>query len=153
MPHDNATPAATPATPAHSNLMSSTTALSINEVADALTAAAKKHGYGVLSVRDLTETLISKGEKPKMQFRVYDVCKPHHACDALGVDPAIVAILPCKIGAYASMDGTGTKIVYVKPSACLHNASGANIDEMAAQVDKDMAEIVAEVAAATGAGK
>ena len=62
-----------------------------------LDAAVKKHGFGVLHIHDLGNTLRSKGMAFDEQCRVFEVCNPAQAAKVLAADMRLNMALPCRI--------------------------------------------------------
>ena len=51
----------------------------VDEAARDLEGAVKKHGFGVLHVYDLKQTLAGKGVDLPAECRIYEVCNPQQA--------------------------------------------------------------------------
>jgi uncharacterized protein (DUF302 family) len=56
------------------------------EVGKRLEESAAKHRFGILHIHDLKNTLESKGVQLGSECRVYDICNPHAATQALHTD-------------------------------------------------------------------
>lgn len=89
------------------------TAKSFEQAATDLDAAVKKHGFGVLHIHDLGNTLRSKGMAFDEQCRVFEVCNPAQAVKVLASDMRLNMALPCRISVFTQ---TGkTMIGLIKP--------------------------------------
>lgn len=82
-----------------------------------LDSAVVEHGFGVLHIHDLKQTLNKKGVEFTEECKVFEVCNPHHANDVLTLDMKLNMALPCRISVYTEA-GT-TKIGLLKPSEML----------------------------------
>ncbi len=88
-----------------------------NQATNDLEAAVKKHGFGVLHIHDLGNTLRSKGVDFKEECKVFEVCNPQQAAKVLSADMRLNMALPCRISVYT--EGGKTKIGLIKPEKML----------------------------------
>ncbi|MDT8071081.1 MAG: DUF302 domain-containing protein [Terriglobia bacterium] len=114
------------------------------EVDSRLREAAQRHKFGVLNVLDLKSTLQSKGIDFQNDCRVYDVCNPQAASQALGANLSASAVLPCRISVFH--DASGTTIATVKPIDLLKSTGLSGVDDLAAQVEREIVAIIDESA-------
>ena len=103
-------------------------------VAD-LESAVKNHGFGVLHVHDLGNTLRSKGIAFDEQCKVFEVCNPLQAARVLATDMRLNMALPCRISVFT--ENGKTKIGLSKPAPMLATLSG---DAALLQVAKEVEE-------------
>jgi uncharacterized protein (DUF302 family) len=103
-------------------------------VAD-LESAVKNHGFGVLHVHDLGNTLRSKGIAFDEQCKVFEVCNPLQAARVLATDMRLNMALPCRISVFT--ENGKTKIGLIKPAPMLATLSG---DATLLQVAKEVEE-------------
>ena len=103
-------------------------------VAD-LESAVKNHGFGVLHVHDLGNTLRSKGIAFDEQCKVFEVCNPLQAAKVLATDMRLNMALPCRISVFT--ENGKTKIGLIKPAPMLATLSG---DATLLQVAKEVEE-------------
>lgn len=82
-----------------------------------LEVAVKKHGFGVLHIHDLGNTLRSKGVDFKEECKIFEVCNPIQAAKVLSADMRLNMALPCRISVYT--EGVKTKIGLIKPEKML----------------------------------
>lgn len=117
---------------------------SVAEVDGPLREAAQRHQFGVLNVLDMTSTLRNNGIDLGQEVRVYDLCNPQAAAQALGETPAAATLLPCRIAVYSS-DG-GSVIAMVNPTD-LFAASGLKMaSSLVEDVQREMVAIIDEAA-------
>lgn len=86
-----------------------------------LEEAVKRHGFGVLHIHDIGNTLRSKGVPFEQQVKVFEVCNPMQAAKVLASDMRLNMALPCRISVYT--EGGKTMIGMITPSAMLAQLS------------------------------
>ena len=112
----------------------------------ALEAAIPAHGFGLLGVHDLAETLRSKGFTFAEECRIFELCQPQQAMRVLSADMALNMALPCRISVYT--EGGQTKIGMVSPVAMLAGLStDAELQSVAAEVEVTTRAMIEAVAA------
>ncbi len=100
-----------------------------------LESAVKNHGFGVLHVHDLGNTLRSKGIAFDEQCKVFEVCNPQQAAMVLATDMRLNMALPCRISVFT--ENGKTKIGLIKPAPMLATLSG---DAALLQVAREVEE-------------
>ena len=117
---------------------------SIDEVELRLREAAARHKFGILNVHDLKKILDSKGIALGAECRVYDVCNPQAASEALHADLRISAILPCRISIFSHE--VGCMIATVEPSSLFQATGLSGAEALAREVDVTLKAIIDECA-------
>lgn len=108
-----------------------------------LDAAVKRHGFGVLHIHDLGQTLRSKGIDFREQCRIFEVCNPVQAARVLSSDMRLNMALPCRISVYT--EAGVTKIGLIKPAQMLASLSdNKQLAVVAAEVESKTKQIVDE---------
>ncbi len=111
------------------------TAKSFEQAAADLDAAVKRHGFGVLHVHDIGNTLRSKGLSFTENCRVFEVCNPAQAAKVLASDMQMNMALPCRISVYT--DKGRTRIGMIKPTDMLAMLSqDPALSQVAREVDE-----------------
>ncbi|MDZ4074218.1 MAG: DUF302 domain-containing protein [Hylemonella sp.] len=111
------------------------TAKSFEQAAADLDAAVKRHGFGVLHVHDLGNTLRSKGLSFTENCRVFEVCNPAQAAKVLAADMQMNMALPCRISVYTEKGKT--RIGMIKPTDMLAMLSqDPALSQVAREVDE-----------------
>jgi len=106
-----------------------------------LQASVQQHGYGVLHIYDLKETLASKGFDLPNACHILEVCNPRQAAAVLTADMGMNIALPCRISVY--QDGGKTLIGMVRPTVLLSSLSKSDeLKVIAEQVEKDTIAII-----------
>jgi uncharacterized protein (DUF302 family) len=108
---------------------------SFEQAAADLDTAVKEHGFGVLHVHNIGETLRSKGVEFKEDCKVFEVCNPQQAAKVLLTDMRLNMALPCRISVFT--ENNKTKIGLIKPQEML---SALSQDETLAEVAKQVEE-------------
>ncbi len=113
-----------------------------NEIDLRLREAAQRHKFGVLNVLDLKTTLQSKGIEFSQDCRVYDVCNPQAASQALAANMSASVVLPCRISVFA--DASGTTIATVRPTDLLKSTGLVGVDDLAHRIEGEIQAIIDE---------
>lgn len=82
------------------------TSKSFEQAAADLRQAVTEHGFGVLHVHDLGQTLRSKGIAFAENCQVFEVCNPVQAAKVLASDMRLNMALPCRISVYTEAGKT-----------------------------------------------
>ena len=98
-----------------------------------LESAVAQHGFGVLHVHNLGDTLRSKGVDFKEECHVFEVCNPVQAAKVLSADMRLNMALPCRISVYTEKGKT--VIGLIRPAEML---SALSDDASLAEVSQDV---------------
>lgn len=113
----------------------------------ALEAAIPAHGFGLLAVHDLADTLRRKGIAFAEQCRIYEICQPQQAARVLAADLSLNMALPCRLSVYT--EAGATKIGMISPVAMLAGLSNdPELQSVAAEVEATTRAIIVTAAAA-----
>lgn len=100
-----------------------------------LDAAVKRHGFGVLHIHDIGNTLRSKGQDFTENCHVFEVCNPAQAAKVLATDMRLNMALPCRISVYTEKGQT--RIGMIQPADMLAMLSQ---DTALTQIAKEVEE-------------
>lgn len=115
----------------------------IDTASQALEAAVKNNGFGVLHIHNLGATLRSKGIAFDGECRVFEICNPGQAAKVLSVDMRLNMALPCRVSVFT--DQGKVKIGYIKPADMLSGLSDdPALAQIAGEVEQSMLRIVTE---------
>jgi uncharacterized protein (DUF302 family) len=118
---------------------------SVDQAARDLEAAVKRHGFGVLHVYDLKQTLESKGVDLPSECRILEVCNPKQAAAVLAMDMALNMALPCRVSVYS--ENGHTKIGMLKPTRLLPLLSdAAELEDVAQSVEAAVTAMIDDAA-------
>ena len=116
---------------------------SFAESVSSLEHAVKSHGFGVLHIHDLGNTLRSKGVEFKEECKILEVCNPQQAAKVLATDMRLNMALPCRISVYT--EDEITKIGVIKPEQMLSALSHDNVlKETAHEVEHKIIQMIDE---------
>jgi uncharacterized protein (DUF302 family) len=114
---------------------------SMEQACRSLEDAVVAHGFGVLHVHDIRQSLAKKGIPFDREVRVFDICNPARAREVLERQAEVAALLPCSIAVFS--DGKHARFSYARPTALLGLVGSAEIEPVAQEVERIVGEIVA----------
>ena len=114
---------------------------SIDQAVTDLQQSVKDHGFGVLHIHNLKETLNKKGVEFSNECQILEVCNPHKAKEVLTADMSLNMALPCRISVYE--ENGNTKIGMIRPKALLAGLSESkSLLAVADEVERISIEII-----------
>jgi uncharacterized protein (DUF302 family) len=111
------------------------------EAVKAVEEKAIAKGFGVLHTHDVAATLAAKGFR-REPLKIIEVCNARYASQALERDIRLALMLPCPISVYTERGKTF--ISTLRPSAIPDLFPKANVESIAAEIEKVVFEIVNE---------
>ena len=108
-----------------------------------LETAVKHHGFGILHIHDLGNSLRSKGIDFDKECRVFEVCNPGQASKVLSADMRLNMALPCRISVFTEQGKT--KFFFIRPQPMLAALSqDAELGRIATEVEGKITKMVEE---------
>ena len=121
-----------------------TVALDLAEAERRIVEALGKVGFGILTEIDVQATMKKKLGVEMPGYRILGACNPQFAHRAIGVEPAIGALLPCNV--VLRQDAAGTvHVELMDPNAVLRLVDRPEVVAMAAEVRQRLEQALAEV--------
>lgn len=114
---------------------------SIEQASKDLVQVVSEHGFGVLHIHNLKETLNNKGIDYDNECRVFEVCNPKKAKEIMDSDMSLNLVLPCRISIYE--ENGKILIGMLKPKDLLLQLSDAkSLLVVAEEVEETMMKII-----------
>ncbi len=116
---------------------------SVEEAVSDLQAAVVRHGFGVLHIHNLQETMRKKGVDFPNACQILEICNPQKAKEVLVEDMDMNMALPCRVSVYSEKGKT--RIGMIKPTAMLGLLSGSQaMAAIAREVEAVIVEMINE---------
>lgn len=113
-------------------------------VLQALPAALKTEGFGVLTEIDLRRAFDEKLGVAFRRYRILGACNPAIAHQALTADLTIGVSLPCNVAVYEGDDPATTTVMAIDPADTMA-ASNPSLAPVASQVRDKLARVLAQL--------
>ena len=114
------------------------------DAVDARTRAAlATHGFGILTEIDVKATMKRKLDVEMPANRILGGCNPKMACQAIGMEPGVGAMLPCNV-ILREVDG-GVEVSAINPVALMQAIENPALHGVAGQVRDLLAKAVAGI--------
>lgn len=115
---------------------------SFDEVATDLEKVISEHGFRVLAVHDVQETLKEKGLEVA-PTRIIELCNAKFAHAAMQKDVNVTLFMPCKI--VVRSDNGKTIMTLARPSMIAQMLPEAGLDQLAGGVEEIMKQMMDDV--------
>jgi uncharacterized protein (DUF302 family) len=112
----------------------------IDDVDSRAREALANHGFGVLTEIDVKATMKKKLDVEMPAYRILGACNPKMAHQAIGIEPRVGAMLPCKV-IIRDVEG-GVEVSAIDPVASMQAIENADLTAVAGQVRDLLAKAV-----------
>ncbi len=106
---------------------------SMEEAEEAITAALKDVGFGVLTRIDVSETLKQKIGLERRPYVILGACNPKYAASAIAMEEEIGLLLPCNVIIYVDTPGR-TVVSAIEPERMFEVVKRDDMCDMAVEV-------------------
>ncbi len=120
------------------------TPLSYAEALEAVTAALKTEGFGVLTEIDVQATLKAKLGAEVAPYKILGACNPPLAHQALSTEPEIGLLLPCNVIVYTDTDGR-TTVSAIDPESQFALVERDDLALLAREVGERLRRVLAQL--------
>ena len=115
----------------------------VAEIARVFPEVCARYQFGVLGTIDIRQKLQEKGLSFDQDCLIFEVCNPQAAKQVLQANPAISAVLPCRISVY--QENSRTKIAAILPTALLGLFPNPELQPVAEEVERTMVQIMQDL--------
>jgi len=112
---------------------------------EAVTAALKEEGFGVLTEIDVKETLKKKLDADFRRYVILGACNPNLAYQALQTELEIGLLLPCNVIVYEVEEGA-TVVSIVDPLSMLGIVEGEALKSVANEANARLTRVIDSLA-------
>jgi len=98
-----------------------------------------EHGFKVLHIHDVQETLAGKGFE-RDPLKIIQVCNAKFAHEALGKDMGVALFMPCKITVHT--EGDDTVMTLARPTMISEMLPEAGLEQLAAEVETTLKSVM-----------
>jgi uncharacterized protein (DUF302 family) len=116
---------------------------SFEAAVEAVEVKVAEKNFRVVNTYDVAATLTEQGF-PRSPLKIIEVCNARYASEALEKDINVALMLPCPIAVYT--EGGKTFISTMRPSALVALCPTSGLEQIAAEVDRVVLQIVDEAA-------
>jgi len=113
--------------------------LPYDQAIQAVTAALKEEGFGVLTDIDVKATLKKKLDADFRKYVILGACNPTLAHQALNTDLEIGTLLPCNVVVYEH--NGGSEVLIVDPISMLGVVDNPALDEVATEAKERLTRV------------
>ena len=112
----------------------------IDDVDGRARKALADHGFGVLTQIDVKATMKKKLDVEMPAYRILGACNPKMACQAIGIEPRVGAMLPCNV-ILRELE-SGVEVSAIDPVASMQAIENAELTAVAGDVRDLLAKAV-----------
>lgn len=115
---------------------------SVNDICSAIEQTAEPHGFRVLAVHDVQQTLAEKGFS-REPLKIIEVCNASFAHEALQRDMAAALFMPCRFTVYS--DAGETVLSLARPVLIAQMLTNPDLAGMAQNIEQKLLQLMVSV--------
>lgn len=112
-----------------------------DETLDAVTAALKAEGFGILTEIDVQATLKLKLNADVRKYKILGACNPPSAHKAIQIEKNIGLMLPCNV-VVQETDGGKIKVSVINPTVAMSAIGNQNLTELAVDITARLERVI-----------
>ena len=121
--------------------ISKTVGLTFDDAIDAVQAALKDEGFGILTEIDVAATMKKKLDLDYPAYRILGACNPPFAHKALSLENKIGTMLPCNVIVRDQGDGK-IEVAAVDPAASMQAVENEELSAVAGEVRAKLQRVI-----------
>ena len=112
-----------------------------DETLDAVTAALKTEGFGILTEIDVQTTLKLKLNADVRKYKILGACNPPFANKAIHIEENVGLMMPCNV-VVQETDGGKIKVSVINPTAAMQAIGNQNLSELAVEITARLERVI-----------
>ncbi len=112
-----------------------------DETLDAVTAALKTEGFGILTEIDVQATLKLKLNVDVRKYKILGACNPPFANKAIHIEENVGLMMPCNV-VVQETEGGKIKVSVINPTAAMQAIGNQNLTELAVDITARLERVI-----------
>lgn len=112
-----------------------------DETLDAVTAALKTEGFGILTEIDVQATLKLKLNVDVRKYKILGACNPPFANKAIHIEENVGLMMPCNV-VVQETEGGKIKVSVINPTAAMQAIGNQNLTELAVDIAARLERVI-----------
>jgi len=117
---------------------------SYEEMLEAVPAALKKEGFGVLTEIDVAAVMKKKLDKDLRPYKILGACNPEFAFQALSKENKIGTMLPCNV-VVQQLESGNVEVAVVDPMGSMQAVQNEGLAEIASEVQEKLKKVLEDL--------
>ena len=117
---------------------------SFDKTVEAVKAALKEEGFGILTEIDVQAKMKEKLDKNMRPYLILGACHPPSAYEAIKLEEEIGLFLPCNVVIYENEKGT-INIGAIKPSVAMAVVDNISLAKIAGRIEAMLERVISKI--------